>query len=242
MIMIMIMMMMMLLMMMMTTTMTMTMTILMMVLCAAEVRTADGSACFCGPINGKSLAMVRFPGQVDDAALVGGVRWSTISVVGGVRYGKGALQTYSSTAPLPTGGEGFSSTRKVFSSGAAAHGPGGMSPLLIGSMLVPLPGYRPSAVNLSRGTVRQDRYSRFVEVLRGGGCGGVGEVAGLGMCVGGAGGLDLLRGYNEEVGHWWGPVEDFANVIGVGGQLRAGHHRRLVKQFPPFHSVCGSLF
>jgi len=42
-------------------------------------------------------------------------------------------------------------SRKVFSSGAAVHGPGGISPLSIGSALVPLPGGRPVAVNWSRG-------------------------------------------------------------------------------------------
>ena len=29
-----------------------------------------------GPLNGKSLAMVESPGQVDDAAHVGGANWS----------------------------------------------------------------------------------------------------------------------------------------------------------------------
>ena len=48
-----------------------------------------------------------------------------------------------------------SSARKVSSLGAAVHGPGGILPLPIGSMLIPLPGGRPTAVNWSRGTVRQ---------------------------------------------------------------------------------------
>ena len=53
------------------------------------------------------------------------------------------------------------------------QGPGGISPLPIGSMLVPLPGGRPAAVNWYRGTVRQATLgsskcckSRFVEVLQ----------------------------------------------------------------------------
>ena len=43
----------------------------------------------------------------------------------------------------------------VLSPGAAVHRPGGISPLPIGSMLVPLPGGRRAAVNWTRGTVRQ---------------------------------------------------------------------------------------
>ena len=53
----------------------------------------------------------------------------------------------------------------------------------------------------------------------GGGCEEGGEVVGGCVCVGGGGGWDLRWGCSEEVGRWWGPVEDLANLLGVGGRL-----------------------
>ena len=63
-----------------------------------------------------------------------------------------------------------------------------------------------------------------------------------GMCVGRGGGWDLLGECCEKVGRGeGGSVKDFANWLGVGGRLRAGHQGRLVRRFPPFHSACGDL-